>query len=55
MENSNGNLPNSKDLLNSWCKTGIKISILSLTIFVGMSEFGEDLEELSLYLILFLF
>ena len=44
---SDGSLPNSIDLLNSCCKTGEKISILSLIIFVGMSEFGEDLEESS--------
>ena len=26
-----------------------EVSILSLTIFVGMTEFGEDLEELTLF------
>ena len=44
---SGGNLPNSNDLLNSWCKIGLKMSILSLSIFIGMPEFGEDLEESS--------
>ena len=36
---SEGNLPNGNDLLNSWCKS-VKMSKLSLTIFVGMSDFG---------------
>ena len=45
---SDGNLPNSNDLLNSWCKIGVKMSILSSPIFVGIFEFREDLEESSL-------
>ena len=46
---SEGHLPNSNDLLNSWRKMGVKMSILSLTFFVGMCEFGEDFEESSLF------
>ena len=40
-----GNLTNSNDLLNFWYKIGVKMSILSLTIFVGMPKFCEDLEQ----------
>ena len=46
---SDRHLPNSNDLVNSWCKIGVKMSILSLTIFVGMYEFGEDLEKSNLF------
>ena len=46
---SDGNLTNSNDLFNSWCKIGLKMSILSLTILVGMSEFGEDLQDSGLF------
>ena len=46
---SDRNLPNSNGLLDSWRKIGVKMLILSLTIFVWMSEFGEDLEESSLF------
>ena len=46
---SGGHLPNSNDLVNSWCKIGVQMSILSSITFVGMSEFGEDLEESSLF------
>ena len=46
---SHGILPNSTDLVNSWCKIDVKMSILSLTIFVRMPEFATDLEEPSLF------
>ena len=40
-----GNLTNSNDLLNFWYTIGVKMSILSLTIFVGIPKFCEDLEQ----------
>ena len=42
---SDGNLPNFNDLLNSWCKIGVKMLKLTLSIFAWICEFGEDLEE----------
>ena len=36
-------------------KIGMKMSILSLTIFVGTSEFGENLEESKLFNCFFYF
>ena len=46
---SDGSLPNSNDLLNSWCKIDVKMSISSLITFVAMSEFAEYLEEWSYF------
>ena len=42
---ADGNIPNSNDLLDSWYTIGVKMSTLSLTIFIEMSKFGDDLEE----------